>query len=365
MRVCYLIIIVLLLFSCNKKINKDVVAEEFYPQRIKFKKKSYLSYDKKNQILFERLDSLSSVHFLEFKKDTILLNTKEVILPSFIKDVHVFQDGFSFLNTHPRTLGKNKKTTDFITKYDKESKIIIQKDLDVSKYPSGNSLVVDNGKDLFYLTSGFKFREKRKLVVSKIDDSLNLSQIKFFENQSMNSKYNPIECIVIKDIGIAIVSEVSEFQTDNTIFRIDMLDFDLNIKWSKEFVDEEFLFLGYSQTEKRIYAVTKGSVFKVKFWDSFGGKIIPDYNLELNIKSAVSNDDSIYLLGEKSGKTLVENIVFTGNKFKKKTKVLKNTKYDFLTLRDGTLFAIYINNENKTMLTESVFFSDKNTVVNQ
>lgn len=346
--------------ACKKKqnTNNQLVKKYFYPHSQYFEKGSYITYD--NDVIFERKsnrDSLDEIYFLKFKNDSIIFNTKEIELPAFYKDYLKFEKEFFLLNTAPMTLGKNRKSTDLIVKYDEKLNIIKKRDLDIPKYPSGNSFIVGDDNKLFYISDWFEFNKKTKLVVSQINDSLSIVNQKKITSKERGYLYNPIECKFINDVGIVIVSEISEFEGNSRLFKIDMLDLDLNLKWSCKLEADLISYLGYSNSEKSIFLVSnKANDISINLWNITGDKTLKNIDFKNKIISATSNDNDIYILSNAIDNQL-RKISFSGKKIEENiipydiNKAIKNTGK--LIYKNNQLFIADINNR------ESLFFIER------
>ncbi|QLG44501.1 hypothetical protein [Costertonia aggregata] len=305
-------IIVFLFSGCkeNSVIKKEINNE--FPYSIKFNNDSYLSYT--NNVLFERhksKDTLSNVHFIEFKNDNIDLNTKRMILPSFNKDLLELTDELIILNTRPRTQGKNRKSTDFLTKYDKNLKEVLRKDMDISKYPSGNSFIIGDDDKLFYITDGFKFREKPKLIISEIDDSFNVLNQKIIERKIGDvARCDPVQSIFIRGVGLVVISKL-EYRNNSHKHKIEMFDLNSNETWSENLMDP-VKHLGYSEKEKKIFIVTEKEGDEISIWDYKGNKQVADYVTNVEPISIISNDDTIFLLEKHQHEGIITKIDFSG-----------------------------------------------------
>jgi hypothetical protein len=168
------IIIILCISACK---NNPEEKKSFYPFTMELFNDAYSLYMSEEDILLEwrnERDGLSEIHLLRYEDDTLIFNTERIVLPSFIKGFIKYNSNYILLNTCPRTLGSNLKSTDFLTRYDKDFQVVISKDMDVSKYPSGNCFVLGNNGRLFYITDTFKFYLKFGLAIFEIDESFNI-----------------------------------------------------------------------------------------------------------------------------------------------------------------------------------------------
>ena len=295
----FMIILVLSFLSCRNETNKkNIVKAELYPFSQKFDQNGYLSYNSKTDILFLKFhysnNHLNETHFLILKKDTILIDTLKIKTLPFYKSFLKFKNQFISLNTKPRTLGKNLKSTDILTKYDENSRIVLKKDMDISKFPNGNCFIIGNNHRLFYISDWFaaansKRAAESKLIISEIDTSFNILNQKLFKNKNSEFDYNPAKCIFIENTGIVIVSYMSYFEIKDLPFRIEMFDLDLNKKWSENFEANSLVSLGYSKNEKKIFLISEKEETKINFWDYDGNKQKTDYTLDTNLISSTSN----------------------------------------------------------------------------
>ncbi len=353
----FFVIIFICLSGCKEDSTKTERISSTDPCSIKFDADNYLFYASDDNILFERnknKDSLSNVHLLEFKEDSVFLNTKKTLLPAFNKDYLKLEKEFIILNTMPRTLGKNRKSTDFLTKYDKDLQMILKRDMNISKYPSGNSFIIGNDDKLFYITDGFEFKQKPKLVISQIDNSFNILNQKIIERQRDVFKSNPLQSIFIEDFGVLVVSDLTYHNNEKPMFKIEMFDLNLNKKWDKNLEVNSVVHLGYSNSENKIFLVTKKAENKISFWDYNGNKQVLDYDLNNQLISVTSNDKNIFLLENGQEGKFVTKIDFLGKKIKKLEIPIKSQlseeNTNKLIYKQNQLFLISINN-SKNLLT--------------
>lgn len=352
-------VLMLCFFSCKKKPVVQLVKEGFYPYSLYFNKNTHLTHD--NDILFERKinrDSLSKIHFLKFKNDSLVFNTNELKLPVFYKDYLEFDKEFILLNTSPKTLGKNRKSTDFITKYDENFNIIKEKNLDIPKYPSGNSFIVGGHNKIYYITDWFEFNKKTKLVVSQLSDSLSIINQTTIPSKELDYLYNPLVAKLIEDVGIVIVSEISNFKHSRQLFKIDMFDLNLDLKWSKKLESDSITHLDYSESEKKIILISKqNNNEKIQFWDNLGDESLQEINLKNQLISVASNDNNIYFLTNDKDNKLIK-VNFSGEIIEKTkipcdvNKIRGNTKK--IIYKNNQLFLINIDNHENLLLIERI-----------
>jgi hypothetical protein len=275
-----------------------------------------------------------------------------------VKDYLKLQSGFIQLKTQPRTLGENLKSTDILTKYDKNLNIVLKKDMDISKFPNGNCFIIGNDERLFYISDWFagvnsKEAVASKLIISEIDKSFNILNQKLFKNENNDFDYNPEKCVFIENTGIVIVSGMSYFEGRSPLFKIEMFDLDLNLKWSEGFEANSIQSLGYSNTENKIFLVTEKEGTKINFWGYEGNKQKTDYNLNSSLISVTSNNDGIFLLAKNQEKNDITKINFSGKvidkiNVPKKIEINENNKTD-LVYRENQLFLISIDNDKKLL----------------
>ncbi|MEL0650822.1 hypothetical protein V6246_05265 [Algibacter sp. TI.3.09] len=357
-----LVIILLSLLACQKIDKTNLNVKKFYPYTLKLNKNSSLWYDRNHDFLYEvsqNGDGLNiNFQFYELKKDTITVNTKKIELPPFYKDIFTQKNDFIILHTEPRTLGKNLKSTDILTKYDENSRILLKKDMDISKYPNGNCFIVGNNERLFYISDWFaaansKRAAESKLIISEIDTSFNILNQKLFKNKNRDFDYNPAKCIFIENIGIVIVSDMSYFEIKGLPFKIEMFDLDLNKKWSENFEANSIVSLGYSKTEKKISLVIEKEGTKVNFWDYEGKKQEKQYHFNSDLISLTSSDDNIFLLTKNQEKNDITKIDFSGKVIDKinlpKNIEINKKKEINLAYQENQLFLISIDNDKKLL----------------
>lgn len=340
-------------FSCKDSKTWRKEAKNFYPYSLNFDSDNTLLYFKNKDLLFEKRrdrDSSSNIHFLNFQKDSLFIKSKKIVLPSFIQDFQVSNNTSFLINTHPRTLGENNKSTDFIITYDKNFKELSRKDLDISKYPSGNSFLVGNNENIFYITEWFSIDSKtdsRKLIISEFDSLSNIVNQKVIDRKKNAFKYNPIKCMFIDDVGIVIVSDLSYYNGKSPSFRIEILDLKLKEKWSEEIQTDSIISLGYSNAERKIFVVTESVERQVHIWDYSGKKLVTENNFNNNIISVASNDHNIFILEVKPESKMIIKVDFFG-KIVGKIKLPTDSKSDKrniseLIYRDNQLFLIDID----------------------
>lgn len=356
-----LIIIFLFFYSCKEKnANNEIsVEKDFYLYSKKFN--GHLSFHSDMDILVENKDSLSNLHFLKFKKDSLVFITKKFTQPPFVKDFFKLKKEFVMLNTMPRTLGKNRKSTDFLTKYDEKFQVSIKKDMDISKYPSGNSFIVGGSDKLFYITDWFSIdliKDSRKLIISEVDELFNITNQKVLKREKDGFKYNPIKCIFIEDIGIVIVSDLSYYNGKNKKFKIDMLDLDLNTKWSEELAANSIIYFGHSKSEKKIFLISEKEKTEIEIWNYSGKKSLMDYNLKKKPLSVTSSDNNIFILNNHQEKSFITKINISEkiiDKIKTPLEIkLKEANINNLIYRDNQLFIVNIDNAKKLLTVQIV-----------
>lgn len=360
MRNILLVVIFVFFFSCkNEKNNKALKKANFYPYTKKFD--GDISFAKDVNFLVEKQDSLSDIHFLKFEKDSFRFLTKRVKLPSFRKGYLKLKDGFILLNTRPRTLGKNLKSTDFLTKYDESFKVLLKKDMDISRYPSGKSFILGGDNKKFYVNELFSVTSKkdtRNLIVSEIDDSFIIKKQKVLTNKKGHGyKYSPVKSIFIENIGIVVVSDLSDFRGKQTLFRIQMFDLDLNEKWSQDLNIDKVFSLGYSKSENKIFLLTKNDKSKLQFWDYLGNKLPFDYVLDDRFRSIAYTDNSIYIFSQGKERDSIAEVNFSGE-LVKKSAISQNTSEgaDILFYENNQLFLMNINNFEKLLTLNKLDF---------
>ena len=345
-----------LFFACKKKKDITPLTNDFYHYSRYLNDNHYFEfYDNKN-VLLDRAtnwDSISTVDFLSFQNNNILFDKKKIKLPTFSKDFFQLDTGFVVLNTIPRTLGENTKSTDVLTKYDKNFKIVLKKDMGISKYPNAMCFLLESDERLFYISDWFSgvnsnSESESKLVISEIDKSFNILNQKKFENANNDFAYNPIKCMVIESKYLVVVSNMSYFEADKFPFKVEMFDLNLNKKWS-EYVDaNSIMHLGYLKSKKKIFLVKDTKETSVIYWGLNGEKEEINYHLNTELISATESDDVIFLLSTNNDNAAVTKISLLEDKVEKAlisndVEVGERIKIH-LIYRNNQLFLITIDN---------------------
>lgn len=349
-----------IILNCKKKTSTklNTTNKSIFPYSKTFE--GHLSFNEKLNVLLEKKgrNTLSAIHFLDLKNDSITFETKKLKLPNFIKDFSTFKNHFHLLNTRPRTSGKNQKSTDIIRKYDSTFNAILQKDMNISKYPSGNSLLINSENQLFYITDGFEFKKNNTLIISELDALLNIINQKTLKIKQTETLYNPLKCILIKDLGLVVISDISDYNKKGGNYRIDVLDLDLNLKWSKDISAKQIISLGHSAKKKCIFLVSEDEMCNIQFWNYSGVKITPTIHNSNSIPNCVTYDDQfIYLLSNTGDKNYITTINLLGNSERKKLVKTDSIKNKHLIRRDNTIFSVSIDNFNKRFIVDTLLNS--------
>jgi len=352
----------ILLFSCKSKVESTTEVKTFYPKTINYTPGGYLFHDLDHDLLFERngsVDSLNATYMFDFGKDSLVVNRKKLAPPTFYKSFLSLDHVNYVLETKPRTLGKNNKSTDILTKYSKDFQVELKKDMTVSKYPSGNGIVIGDKNRLFYITDGFKHKENRKLVVSELNDALEIINKKTIDREESNKLYNPLECILIENEGLVIISNLSKQSAGiDKKHRLEMFDFDLNVVWSHDLYADAIISLELSKSEKRICLVKNQGGCHVSYWDYNGNKIGNNFSTESSVVSVATSDKNIFLLDSSSENKLVTKLDFAGNKMADldipyKIEITEK-KTSELVYRQNQLFIVEIDNSQSKLLVNRI-----------
>ena len=302
----------------------------------------------------------SVIHFIDFKEDSLIFSKKILKVPVFVQDFFIKEKEFIMLNTMPRTLGENLKSTDFLTKYDENFKIILKKDMNISKYPDGNCFIVGNNEKLFYINEGFNvnsYKDNRKLIISEIDDSFNIINQKSITKNISNFKYEPVLSIFIEKIGIVVISNHSKINGDNPMYRIDMFDLELNLKWSEDLTVDNVSSLGYSKLENKIYLITKKSKSQLLLFDYLGKKSLFHFGIEHDVISVVANDNNIFSFGKGLESHQLVKIDFSGKVISKKdipVSLIPNAMNTKLYYQNNVFFLVSIDNNKNRLFVDKI-----------
>ncbi|WP_435254218.1 hypothetical protein [Tenacibaculum sp. A30] len=361
MKNCIIVFIGILLLSCSVSCQKNtnkISNKQTSTYYKKFSEGGYLTYDDETEILFQKFhysdNHTSKVHFLDIKKDTVVVNTKKIKAPPFIKDFFLLEKNLIVLSSIPRTLGKNLKSTDSLIKYDKNLQVLEKKDMDISKYPAGNGFIIGGSDRLFYITEGFKYKKTPELIISQIDTSFNIkNQIKIKTKEKSAFRYYPLKSVFIKDIGIVIVSTITYHNREKPIFKIEMFDFDLKKQWSQDIEASSIIDLGYSISKNKIFLISEKQGNKINIWDFKGNRQTKTYYSTAKLISSTSNDNYIYILNNEGKETFVSIIDYSGeiiDKVKKTTFIqIKESETNMLKYKQNQLFLISIDNYLNTL----------------
>lgn len=351
----FLGIFICCLYSCKKSTNNTPVKKSF-PYYKTFSKKGNLSYNNKTEILFEMMKDADSVYFFYLTKDTIIVSSSSIIkAPSFNrfnKDFHFYKGNFYQLNTHPKTLGKKHKSTDYITVYDTLFNVIKNKNMDISKYPNGSAFLAGDNKKLFYVTDGFKFKESSKLVLSQISDSLTILKQRILKSSNKKAMYNPIKTIFIPNVGILVISSSSYFNVKEANYTLELFDINFNKRWLKKIDTTPIIALNHIKSTNKIIITTKN---KVQFYDVKGNNL-NNYILEGEVINLALSNNAIFLLVKKSEKMAIHKVSLLGKLINKKEVLINQNNNAYLKYKDNTLFLLAIDNHKKSLHIDKITF---------
>lgn len=233
-----LLLSVLSLYSCKEKNDKTLITKKkFYPYTKTLNKLyDYYHFDNNNfnNVLFKKNRKLkdNQIQFYQLLADTIITKSYDYELPFGYMNMIKIDTSFFVLHSDIHTMGK-KKTKDIITKYNNRFQKSNELSLNVEKYPSAKSFIIQNNTDFIYVTNGFKYEQKEKIYLRKYNSQLKLRKEKIFTSEALRKIYAPIFIHIVNE-KILIISDISSYESKRKVYEILKLDIDFNVLWKKE-----------------------------------------------------------------------------------------------------------------------------------
>jgi hypothetical protein len=348
-----LIIVFFLIVSCNQKEKRIYKSAKTYPYSKKMDKKFryYLRTNVGDGVSISAIsDSLNLIHFLTFKKDSIIWKTKKNSILTSFTDAFKFSESYFLLKPNSRTLGKNHKSTYSIIKSDTSFNEIWRKELDIQNYPSAKSFILKKDSTFIYISNKWQMQKKEGLILREYNLNNKIIKERVLESSNTEILYRPVLIRKIEKEKFVAILDRSRNDSKNhrhSKYEITIFDFNFNIKSTKEVDISQVQKSVLLEKSKRLLIVdgylNKEPIFhlydiKGNFLKSF---TIPKFNFYDVI---TDKDDNFFILGKyRNGQKIIIKYNKEGKAINAITIKDNNFPYTHLTSVNGIIYIYGIN----------------------